>query len=197
MIVFSKTLRRIHIYLALFLAPWVLMYAVSTFVMNHRNWFGVHTPAPPKWERVSERVYDGQFPDGATPAIQARQILMSLDLDGAHQASTRAGELVIERNTPLQPMRLTYSPASRQLVVERQTRDTAAFLERMHRRRGFQHPYALEDAWAFSVDFFIAGVLFWALSGLWMWWGLSVTRKPGALVLLGGIALFAFFLKAL
>ena len=34
---FSKILRRTHMYLALFLAPWVLMYALSTAAMNHRS----------------------------------------------------------------------------------------------------------------------------------------------------------------
>lgn len=193
----SKVLRRIHLYLALFLTPWVLMYSLSTFVMNHRAQFRGRPPSQPKWERVSERVYDGQFPGGADHAVKARQLLMSFDLDGAHQASMREGKLVIQRNLALQPVRLTFTPESKQLVIERQTLEGSAFLERMHRRRGFQHPYALEDAWAFSVDLFIAGVLFWALSGLWLWWELKVTRALGGLALLAGLSLFAFFLGML
>lgn len=197
MIVFSKILRRTHLYLALFLTPWVLMYTLSTFVMNHRDRFRGRPPAPARWERVSEQVYDGQFPSGASTSIQAQQILMSLDLDGAHQASMRDGKLVIQRNTATQPLRLSFTPESKQLLVERQALDASAFLERMHRRRGFQTGYALDNVWAFSVDLFIAGVIFWALSGLWMWWELKVTRTLGALALLGGVALFAFFLAVL
>ena len=197
MIVFSKVLRRTHLYLALFLTPWVLMYAVSTFVMNHRDRFRGRPPAPPQWERVSEGAYEGVFPDAASPAIQARQILMSLNLDGAHQVSMREGKLVIQRNTALQPMRLTFAPESKQLLVERQAADSSAFLERMHRRRGYQLPYARDGVWAFTVDLFIGGVIFWALSGLWMWWELKATRKLGALALAGGFGLFAFFLAVL
>ena len=184
-------------YLALFLTPWVLMYTVSTFVMNHRESFRGRPPAPPTWERVGDRTYDGVFPEGATPAVQARQILMGLDLDGAHQAAMREGRLVIQRNTAMQPLRITFTPESKQLLVERQAPDAGAFLERMHRRRGFQTPYAVEDTWAFSVDFFIAATIFWTLSGLWMWWELKVTRSYGALALAGGIGLFAFFLAVL
>lgn len=184
-------------YLALFLAPWVLIYAVSTFVMNHRDWFRGRPVPPPKWERVSDQVYDGQFPEGASRAVVARQILMSLDLDGAHQSSERDGAIVIQRNAALRPLRLTYTAVDRKLLVERQAMETPAFLERMHRRRGFQHPYALEDTWAFSVDFFIAAMLFWTLSGLWMWWELKVTRKLGALAVIAGVALFALFLARL
>ena len=154
----SKLLRRIHLYLALFLTPWVLVYALSTFAMNHREWFRGKPPAPPKLEKVSDAVWDGQFPEGADRAAKARMILTTLGLDGAHQVSERDGKLVIQRNAAIAPLRLTYTPDSRQLLVEKQVVEASAFLERMHRRRGFQHPYALEDTWACSVDFFIAAI---------------------------------------
>jgi len=195
--VVSKLLRRIHLYLALFLTPWVLVYTLSTFAMNHREWFRGKPPASPKWEKVSEQVWEGQFPEGADRAAKARMILTTQGLDGAHQANERDGKLVIQRNAAITPLRLTYTAESRQLLVEKQVVEAAAFLERMHRRRGFQHPYALEDTWAFSVDFFIAAILFWTLSGFWLWWELKVARRLGALALIGGFGIFAFFLKVL
>lgn len=194
---FSKLLRRTHLYLALFLTPWVLMYTLSTAVMNHKT-RGAGAAPPPQWETVSDQTYDGIFPPGASHHNIARQILTSLGLDGAHQASLRdGGKVVIQRFTAVQPMRLTFDPATKRLLVERQTADSRAFLERMHRRRGFQHPYLLDDTWAFLVDLFIAAMLFWALSGLWLWWEMKVTRKAGAAALAAGLALFAFFLRTL
>lgn len=178
-------------YLALFLGPWVLMYSLSTMVMNHRAWFRGDPPAQPAWEPVSRSVYDGVFPPEATGRQMAAQILASLDMEGAHQATLRDGRLVILRNLPSRPLRLTYSNANGTLTVERQAAAGAAFLERMHRRRGFQHPYAIEDAWAFSVDFFIAAMLFWALSGLWMWWEMKATRQWGWASLAIGLVLFS------
>lgn len=193
----SKLLRRIHLYLALFLTPWVLIYALSTFVMNHRDFFRGRPAPPPRWEQVRELTYDGVFPAEADRFVMARQILTSLDLDGAHQPTLRDGKLVIQRMAAVQPLRLTYTQADRKLVVEKQVVDAPSFLERMHRRRGFQHPYALEDTWAFSVDFFIAAMLFWAGSGVWMWWELKAARRYGAVAALAGIALFVLFLAVL
>jgi len=37
----------------------------------------------------------------------------------------------------------------------------------------------------------------WALSGLWMWWEMKVTRALGALAFLGGVGLFAVYLIVL
>ncbi len=194
---FSRFLRRTHLYLALFLGPWVLMYALSTMVMNHRTWFRGDPPAPPSWELVSRSGYDGLFPPAANAPQMAAQILASLNMEGAHQATLRDGKLVILRNLPFQPIRLTYTIADGTLTVERQAGGGAAFLERMHRRRGFQHPYAVEDAWAFSVDFFIAAMLFWALSGLWMWWEMKAARAWGWTSLAIGLSLFAFLAAVL
>lgn len=193
----SRLLRRTHMYLALFLGPWVVMYALSTFVMNHRTLFRGDMPVPPKWEVVSDGSYRGEFPEGADREQMAVQILGSLGMDGAHQANLRNGTLIIQRNEAMRPVRISYTPAGNRLLVERQVWENTAFLERMHRRRGFQHPYGLEDAWAFSVDLFIAVMLFWVLSGLWMWWEMKATHQWGVVSLAAGSALFALFLGVL
>ena len=193
----SRLIRSTHLYLALFLGPWVLLYAGSTFVMNHRAWFRGEPAPPPRWERLAEDRYPGGFPPGATAGQMAAQILAGLGMEGSNQASLRNGTLVITRNHAQRPLRVTYTVADRRLVVERQAWDGAMFLERMHRRRGFQSPYILEDAWAFSVDLFIVAVLFWSLSGFWLWWEMRPTRRAGLACLVAGIALFSIFLAVL
>ncbi|MEZ5398242.1 MAG: hypothetical protein R2729_01150 [Bryobacteraceae bacterium] len=193
----SKLVRRVHMYLALFLTPWILMYAASTFVMNHRPLFRGNPAPPPEWKTLSESPYTGEFAPGATPAQMAAQLLASLDLDGAHQARMRDGRLEINRQQAANPLRVTYTPETRAVRVEQAAFKAPEFLERMHRRRGYQHPYAIEDAWAFSVDLVIAAILFWVLSGLWMWWELKVTRLWGGLFALAGIGLFALFLSVI
>jgi len=190
----SKLTRRAHLYLALFLTPWVLLYALSTLVMNHK----ARPATPPSWELVSQRTYNGIFPPSAKAKEIAAQLLISLELDGAHRVTqTSDGLIQIQRQAATAPLRITFTPATFDLKIERQLVSTTAWLETMHRRRGFQHPYLLDDAWAFSVDLFIAGVLFWSLSGLWPRWELKSTRILGAVVLAAGIGLFTYFLRVL
>ena len=182
-------------YLALFFFPWMLMYALSTLAMNHRAWFA---GPPAAFEKERELVYDGVFPDQATPRVMAQQILASMDLDGAHTVTRRNdGALVVNRNDLVTPRRITYTPADRRLVIERMPVRANAFLERFHRRRGYATGYALDTAWAVSVDLVIVAMLFWVLSGLWMWWEMRVTRTWGLLALVGGAGMFAFYLVAI
>ena len=72
-----------------------------------------------------------------------------------------------------------------------------ALLERFHRRRGYTTGYALDTAWAVSVDLVIGAMVFWALSGLWMWWEMKVTRRLGACAIASGLGLFAAYLRLL
>jgi hypothetical protein len=193
---FSKLVRRSHLYLALFLAPWVLMYALSTLVMNHRAHFvEKYGRGPAPWVKERELAYQGTLPDQASPRDAARQILDSVDLDGAHNVNRRPdGTLVITRQDLLTPRRVTYTPGTRQLLIERAESRPNALLERFHRRRGYNTGYLLDTVWAVSVDVVIAALIFWAVSGLWMWWEMNATRLVGAVGALAGVALFATYL---
>lgn len=188
--------RRVHMYLALFLTPWILVYALSTFVMNHHATFHPDGGAPVAWQTEREMVYNGSLPADATPAIVAEQILMSLDLSGSHgvRRSRRTGVYQIDRHDAIAPRRITFDPSDGRLVVKRMAFSTPAFLERMHRRRGYRDGLPVDDAWAFIVDLVIVALVFWAASGLWMWWNLRATRKWGAVCALAGAALFILFL---
>jgi hypothetical protein len=195
----SKLIRRTHMYIALFLFPWVFMYALSTLVMNHRAIFVArYGEGPVPYEHERRLVYDGVLPDDADLRTISKQILMSVGLDGAHGVSRQKnGTIVINRNDLVTPRRLTYSPVDRSLVIERMQPRANALLERFHRRRGYATGYRLDTIWAVTVDAFIVAMIFWVASGLWMWWEMKVTRAFGLTALAGGIALFAFYLTVL
>ena len=186
-------------YLALFLFPWMSMYALSTAAMNHRAWFTARDgEGPPPFERERELVYDGVLPEGAELRAISQPLLAALDLDGAHGVTRRKdGAIVITRHDLLTPRRLTFTPADRRIVVERMAHRSNALLERFHRRRGYATGYALDTAWAVTVDAVIVAMVFWALSGLWMWWEMTATRRFGGAVLACGVALFAMYLSTL
>ena len=193
---FSKVVRRTHMYLALFLVPWMLMYALSTMTMNHRAFFKAHYGEDlVQFETEREETYTGIFPENAGRKQIAEQILSDLDLEGPYGLRGRLDRrLTITRNDPITPRRITYTPETGQLRIEKLIFRTPVFLEQMHRRRGYQHEYALADVWAFSVDLAIVAMLFWVASGLWMWWEMKVTRRWGTVSIAGGLLLFGFFL---
>ena len=193
----SKLIRRTHMYLALIFTPWVLVYALSTTAMNHEAFFNrFYSGNQAKFIMELQRIYEGSFSPNATSKQAAIQILKSLDWDGAFsvQGNLDGLKLTILRRDPIIPRRITYTPKDRMLIIERQVFRLPVFLEQLHRRRGYGQGYVLEDSWALFVDLVIAAMIFWGLSGFWMWWELRATRFWGALCLVAGMALFASFL---
>tara|TARA_B100000953_G_scaffold191804_1_gene157889 strand:- start:455 stop:664 length:210 start_codon:yes stop_codon:yes gene_type:complete len=52
-IAWSRLIRRTHMNLALFLRPWVLVYALSSIIFNHFKFFSGGKPLAP-FEQVAE-----------------------------------------------------------------------------------------------------------------------------------------------
>jgi hypothetical protein len=193
----SLIIRPTHLYLALFLTPWMLMYAISTVAMNHRGWFeDYYGERAVQWEVESEERYAVTLGADPSRAEVANQILSHLGIEGAHNTGGRLGRrITITRDNPWDTRRITFTPSDSLLKVERRLSRLPVILESLHRRRGgYQHPIVTEHLWSVTVDLVIIAMMFWAGSGIWMWWEMSVTRRLGAIALGVGLLLYAFFL---
>ena len=192
----SRLVRRIHMFSALFLGPWMLMYALSTLVMTHRAFVvSLYSSENPLMVTERELEYTRSFPTTATREEIGHQILEDLGLGGRCYVSggRNGAPLVINRQEALRIRRITFDPAAHKILIQREEFRALTFLERMHRRRGYDHPYALENAWGFSVDVAVVAMAFWSLSGIWLAWELKSTRFWGALSFAGGLGLFVLF----
>ena len=61
-------------------------------------------------------------------------------------------------------------------------------LLKMHKAHGYPPSGGGRWAWAVAVDLMAVGLVFWGLSGLYMWWQVRATRAAGAVVLALGVA---------
>ncbi|MEN0019970.1 MAG: hypothetical protein AAF747_03695 [Planctomycetota bacterium] len=70
--------------------------------------------------------------------------------------------------------------------------DVRTFLTRLHRSHGYSRDDSSRWLWALAVDVTSSMMVFWAISGMIMWWQIKPTRSLGmAFVVLGVIAVFA------
>ena len=192
----SRLVRRIHMFTALFLAPWMLMYALSTLVMTHRDYVNsFYASKSPTLATERELDYSRSFPTNMTREEIAQRILHDIGMEGAHSVSggRSGGPLVIQRQHALPQRRITFDPSQSKITITREEFRASTFLDRMHRRRGYNQPYALEDTWGFTVDVAVVTMAFWSLSGIWLAWELKTTRLWGALSLVVGLGLFVLF----
>lgn len=188
----SKTIRRVHMYLALFLTPWMVIYALSGLVLNHgpavRALYGGSVGG---FEKVEERRYEAVFSDGADARMIGAQILDDLGLSGTFnvQGTAEQPRLVIVRHGAFSAHRITYTRADSRLVIEKQRFTAPIFVNRAHFRHGYGQPFLASKVWAVVVDLAVVGMLFWGVSGIWMWWEMKPARVTGGVFALLGCAL--------
>lgn len=182
-------------YAALFLLPWVLMYAISSLVMNHAEHLGGPPPRP-KFETAQEQVWRNALPESATPEQIEIALMEEFDLSGRSRVhhDENNGTIRIKREQPFGIRRATHRPATGVVTIESAAYGARRFLTELHYRRGFGWSSLQENAWGFSVDLFILTMLFWIVSGLWMWWSIRSTHRLGFLSLATGMMLYAMFL---
>jgi hypothetical protein len=176
-------------YLALFLAPWTAIYALSTLVMNHTPFTGAK---PRTFTLERELSYTNPVPVGASERDVARKVLQELGLDGPFnmQGSLKQGRLTILRLKPLATRRLIFFASENRLTVEKEDFQMAQFLRGMHTRSGFDQPYAAAKSWGLLVDLVVVAMVFWVASGVWMWWEIKPARRLGGLLAVAGFALY-------
>ncbi len=186
---FDLVNRRTHLYLGLFVMPWLMMYGLSSLMLSHPGWFPSEKAA--RWEPVFERKYEKPIPGQANLRVVADDILKDCGLEGAFWAERPSpAEIRISRFRVRDETRVVYSIRDQTLRADRQQLSWNQVLQRLHFRGGFQQPSLGDDLWAVLVDVCCAAILIWIASGILMWWRLTRLRFWGAVALSGGILSF-------
>lgn len=197
---FSHLNRRLHLYLALSLLPWFLMYAASSYAFSHSQYFDARDDAKglPMWTARFERAYDIDIPaEGDLRPLGAR-MMADNGIQGSFGVYRQSpNQLNVYVYTFLHSVQLKYFIQEKKLIAEDRRFRFDHFLTGMHARGGFEQPGFLDKFWGVAIDLVCLGLLLWIATGLYMWSQLRAHRGWGWLALLGGCASFGFFLYRL
>jgi hypothetical protein len=175
------------------LLPWVLMYGISTILLNHGP--GVRELFPsmePVWETVLETEYQlnvtintGNIRDIAKQILEDNNL--HADAFGANGNSTR-----VNINIPdfLAPKRVFYFADENRLVVEQHNSIWREVLSRLHFRTGYGQGAWLNKVWGFTVDVVCLALILWIVTGIYLWWQLRPTRFWGIVAITSGVVSF-------
>lgn len=189
--------RRTHLYLGMLMLPWMLVYALSTFIFNHREHFTSSRPINQPWSQLWENDYALDAPAGADDLRESvRRMLSDHGLDRAFVVQRQGQRLNVNVLSFRQPVRLTYDIDRKKLKAETRTPGWPEVFVRLHERTGYGRG-SLHDIWAVAVDIFCVGTLAWVATGLYLWWKLTITRLWGFVTIGGGIATLALLLASL
>lgn len=190
--------RRTHLYLGMLMIPWLMVYALSTVLLNHGGYFRQFRAADPQWIPHWEKDYALDLPSGNTSLREtARRILDENGLSGAFGVQRQSQRLNINVQNFWQPMRLTYDIEQKKLRAEKKKFSWVEVLIRLHERTGYGQPGFLNNLWAVIVDVFCVTTLVWIGTGLYLWWKLPITRKWGFITMGGGVVSIVILLWTL
>jgi hypothetical protein len=189
----DRWMRVLHLYTGLFLVPWMTVYAVSAFCLNHKEWFTEGLGLAQKWENAREVEFTPGSGFPQSPAEQAAAILRHVDLEGPHtiMGTPDANQLVMIRLCASGHYRVSWFPPRSRVVIDRlQPTSFYSVVNALH----FQHsyrPYFAHWAWALIVDATTTSTILWLISGIYLWARRPRRRLAGGLCLIAGTVLFA------
>jgi len=195
-----QLIRDLHLYLGLFISPFVLAFAVSVFVLLH--WW---LPQQDAGSPSASTVEGVSLPDdleslsGLMRIESLKPVLRGFGVEGevgGIRHNRRQRRLVIPVNVPGQETIVTLDLAKREAAITRRATGLADGLVLLHMSPG-QHMTDIRGnwfymrIWSWLADATVYFTLFLTVSGLYLWYVLRAERKIGVLLLAAGAITFA------
>ena len=189
--------RDLHLYLGLFVSPFVLLFAVSVLFLNHAK---VDTD---DWTSVAT-VQDLEIPDGIAGAVgpaavaRAQAILRQLGITGEVGFTTitaRTGRFGFPVLKPGLELRIDVDLSARSATVSRRITTFWEALAYLHKMPG-PHNLAIRGnwigtrAWGWLADATVFLLLFLTVSGIYLWYAIRAERRIGVALLTAGAVSF-------
>lgn len=199
---FSHFNRRLHLYLGLFLLPWLFMYGISSIPFAHGSWFQPRdeAQAAPLWTVRLKKDFDRPVPDDPHALREfGRAVLKEFGVEAPNFGVYRPNRTSVNINafSFLQATRLIYSLEQKSITVEDRAFRFNNFLTGMHARGGFEQDGFLPKSWGVLVDVVSVSMILWILTGLYLWWGVPGHRRWGWVAILSGVGSFVVFVVCL
>jgi hypothetical protein len=192
---FNYWVRTLHLYLGLFLSPFILIFALSAIVIAHAAmpWGGSKAP-------VESRTVAFQAPGIEDNLAFAKEVQRRLGIAGeADYVGRRAAEnsIVIPVRQPGLTRTIRIDTAAATATIETQKTGFWDGLVYLHKKPGPHNLVMQKNSWPMAVwavlaDATIALLLFATASGIYLWLLLRSERKAGLAFLgLGAVSFVA------
>ncbi|MCI0541235.1 MAG: hypothetical protein L0Z50_39035 [Verrucomicrobiales bacterium] len=197
----NVVVRRAHLYLAMFLLPWFLMYGLTSLPFSHDSTFKkLFDPGGDSWTERFNKEYAVTVPEDESGLQRlGESIAREHGLTGAVGTYWEGKDrhLSMYVYSFWSSATMTYYPSQKRLVAKDRRFAWNEFLTGLHARGGYHHNSVLDDLWAVLVDVVCVSILIWIGTGLYMWWKVLKARVWGAAALVAGAVVFVLFVFSL
>jgi len=196
---FYKVVHDLHLYLGLFISPFVLVFSVSVFFLVHAwspRMSGENSvtrtvpdfPLPADFQNLSGR----KLVDALKPSLEKANIRGEIDFV-RHQVNEH--KLVVPVMIPGRETTVTINTTNREATIVSRDTGLAQALISLHKFPG-QHLEAIRMNWSWMrgwrwlADATVYLLLFISVSGIYLWYVLRAERTIGYVLLSAGAIVF-------
>ena len=174
--------RALHLYIGLFISPFVLIFAVSVLVFDHPQF--INKIAPSK-DLPEVNLKLDSIPIRSTNMLTARAILKKLDISGeVDYINKKDSSFSFPVRVPGKLIQISVNTSSGKVSIARTDEGVLRGTTYLHSMPG-PHNAAIRGnsgfmkVWRYFVDATVYSVLFLTLSGIFLWYFLQSERKLG------------------
>jgi hypothetical protein len=194
-----RLIRDLHLYLGLFISPFVLVFALSVFFLVHSWRPGISSetsttrvvsalPLPRDWQMLSGR----PLIDALRPALESAGVRGEV---GFVRHMVKEEKLIIPVTIPGRETTVSISIASREATIVTRETGLADALVTLHKSPGQHGPnirmnWFYMRAWRWMADATVYLILFISVSGIYLWYALRAERLVGWILLFAGALSF-------
>lgn len=196
---FYRLIRDLHLYLGLFISPFVLVFAISVFFLVH-SWL----PRIPSGNSKTRIVSALPLPEdlqtlSGRPLIDAlKPTLEKADVRGEVgfvRHMVKEEKLIIPVTIPGRETTVSINIATREATIVTRERGLANALVILHKSPGQHGPdirmnWFYMRAWRWMADATVYLILFISVSGIYLWYVLRAERSVGLILLFAGALSF-------
>jgi hypothetical protein len=194
-----RLVRDLHLYLGLFISPFVLVFAISVFFFVH-SWRPRIAPETSATRVVSDLPLPGDLQTlSGRPLIDAlKATLEKADVRGEVgfvRHMVKEEKLVIPVTIPGRETTVSISIPSREATIVTRETGLADALVTLHKSPGQHGPdirmnWFYMKAWRWMADATVYLILFISVSGIYLWYVLRAARSVGFILLFAGALSF-------
>jgi hypothetical protein len=176
--------RNVHLVLASFSLPFLLMYGASAVQMSHGSWFQMRQAVVERQVALTPGQADAR---AVAREIMDREPSVRGELNNIQANAKTIGLRIVLPGTVHE---VQYDPASGAARIKTSVAGFMGMLNRLHHAAGLWHELPSTKAWALAVALVSASLLLIGATGIYMW----LTRRPErriGILLLGANLLFA------
>jgi hypothetical protein len=196
---FYRLIRDLHLYVGLFISPFVLLFAISVFFLVH-SWLPRRASETSTTQVVSALALPGDLPNlSGRPLIDA--LKPTLEKAGVRgevgfvRHMVKEQKLIIPVTIPGRETTVSISIANREATIVTRETGLAHALVTLHKSPGQHGPdirmnWFYMRAWRWMADSTVYLILFISVSGIYLWYVLRAERSVGLILLFAGALSF-------